>query len=380
MTAYDNGVTGPGENTEVLPVQQPTKPGHESRRQRKSSLDVPRIKFWSWLGLESVLWGVLIAHLAHWAGNFGYFASWQARYGVGYGPTMFIHSNKDFWDRLPTHVQNGLPSIIAVLVGLIVAGAVIAYAWQHTSREHPFWRLAAVLLALATGVGAGFGVSYALADWHVHWLVSQAAPLWWVTVRHLIRDVGITLVATIATLLLFAKPKYPASDRVSVRRYVLTIPMALGAAAVPIAAIGILAWQLPWLMHHGWAIPASFGVLATEVNGWIVAGTWIAAIMGIAGGFAAKRPVQRIADDIQWFFAERSAGVIRGTDGLSQFRTRVIGTPAHRRRVHWMLDNQPDLPKRNPWIVRGMLALGFITLMAAAAGAWLTLVGPAAVH
>src|SRR5580700_1768058 len=100
----------------------------QPHRGRKST-DVPRIKLLSWPGLESVIWGVIIAHLVKWAVSFSYFATWQVRYAVGYGTTTFtVIYWKDFWDRLPVHIEN--------LLG-------------------------------------------------AHWFgASQAAPAWWVTWRH----------------------------------------------------------------------------------------------------------------------------------------------------------------------------------------------------
>jgi len=166
-------------------------------------------------------------------------------------------------------------------------------------------------------------------------------------------------------------------------RVYFTSPLiALAAAAVPIAIIGVIAWQLPWFTHHGLSVPPGYGAWASEANGWVSAGTWITVLMGIAGGLAAKPFLRRIADDIQWFFAERSAAKVRSTQGLNALRgDKVIGTPAHRKRVRWLLA-QPGLvlPERNPWLVRGMLALAFITLAFSVAGAWLTIWGPAAVH
>lgn len=294
------------------------------RQGRKPKLDIPKISLFSWLGLESVIWGVIIGHLVKWAGNFTYFAAWQVRYGVGYGPTDFtVWYGKDLWDRLPVHISN-------------LAG--------------------------------------------YHW-ADQSSPAWWVTWRHDIRDVGIALFATLAVTLLFAKPKHAADDQVPVKVYVRALPLALGAALVPIAAVGVLAWKIPWLMQHGWAIPARFGWVASEVNGWVAAGTWITVVMGILGGLAAKPFIRRVADDIQWFFAERSAGKVLSGRGLDKLRgSRVYGTPAHRRRVHWLLERRPDLPERSPWLVRALLVGGFFVAAFAAAGAWLTLVGPAAVH
>ncbi len=102
--------------------------------------------------------------------------------------------------------------------------------------------------------------------------------------------------------------------------------------------------------------------------------------MGVLGGLAAKFFIKRIADDVQWFFAERSAAKIRSASALSLSQGHVIGTPAHRLRVRWLLDNRPELPDRNPWLVRALLVVMFLTLVFAGGGAWLNLVGPAAPH
>lgn len=291
---------------------------------RKATLDIPKIRFLSLLGAESVLWGVVIAHIIKWAISFSYFATWQVRYAAGYKGTMFtVWYGKDLWDRLPVHISN-----------------VLHLGWFDAAH--------------------------------------QADPLWWVTIRHDIRDVGIALVATIIVTLLFTKPKYPADDNLGVRGYLTALPLAIGAALVPIAIVGVLAWKLPWLQQHGWQVPAGWGVWASEANGWISAGTWITVVMGILGGLAAKPFIKRVADDVQWFFAERSAAKIRDESRLSA--GYVIGTPAHRARVKWLLVNEPKLPTRNPWLVRGLLVIGFGTLLFAGAGAWLNLIGPAAPH
>jgi len=294
--------------------------------QQETRLDIPKIRLLSWLGLESVLWSVVIAHLIKWAVSFGYFAAFQVRYAVGYGQGLWtVLYLKDPWDRLPVHASN-----------------LLGYHWA-----------------------------------------SQAAPAWWVAWRHDIRDVGIAVIATIIVRLLFAKPKYPADDNPGLKAYLTRVPLAIGVALIPIAVIGVLAWKVAWLQQHGLEVPARFGVLASEANGWVAAGTWITVAMGIAGGLAATKVVQRIADDIQWFFAERSAAKVRSTQGLNALRgDKVIGTPAHRFRTHWLLDHVTlaGLPSRNPWLVRGLLVIGFLVMAAAGAGAWLNLAGPARPH
>jgi hypothetical protein len=297
-----------------------------SGRRRVRSTDLPKIRLLSWPGIESVAWGVIIAHLVKWAVSFAYFATFQVRYLVGYGKgTWTAWYLKDWWDRLPVHIQN--------LLGR-------------------------------------------------HWFVTQNEPLWWITWRHDIRDVTIAVVATIIVELMFSKPKYPVDDNPGWKVYATRIPLAFLAALAPIAIVGVLAWKVPWLLQHGYSVPASYGPYASEVNGWIAAGTWITVLMGILGGIAAKKVIQRVADDIQWFVAERSAAKISDSSGLNKLRgTRVIGTPAHRLRVHWLLDHpEITLPPRNPWLVRILLSIGFVAGAFAIAGAWLNIWGPAAPH
>lgn len=284
---------------------------------RRARLDIPKIRLLSWLGLESVIWGVVIAHLVKWAGNTAYFVTFQPYWGYQYpkGRWHTYWGLKGAWDDLP------------------------------------------------------------------HWLgLTAGHPAWWDTVRHDIRDVGIALLATILVQFLFTKPKYSPEDQPGVRRYVTSVPLAILAAGVPIALIAVLAWKLPWLTHHGLHVPDRYGSLAAEANGWIEAGTWITVLMGIAGGIAARPFVKRIADDVQWFVAERSAGRIRSESPVSLTGHHVWGTPVHRARVHWLLDRRPELPARNPWLVRALLITGFLFLVAAGVGAWLTIAGPAAPH
>jgi hypothetical protein len=297
----------------------------ETSARQKNRLDIPKIRFLSWPGLESVIWGLVIAHLVKWAVSFGYYAAWQVKYGTGPSgsPYFTVWDGKDLWDRLPVHVSN------------LLGG---------------------------------------------HWFRFQAAPSWWVVMRHDIRDVGIALIATIIVALLFSKPKYPADDNPGWKVYAARIPLAIGVALIPIGLIAILAWKLPWLIHHGMQVPAGYGVWASEANGWIAAGTWITVVMGIAGGIAARKVIQRVADDIQWFFAERSAAKVQRESALSLAGRHVIGTPAHRLRVHWLIDHAPELPARSPWLVRILLIIGAVAVIFAGAGAWLNLAGPAAPH
>ena len=371
-------------------------PEKAKRRSRKSSTDIPRIKLISWLGVEALVWGVVIAHIVHWIGNALYYLFWQIKVAFGAAASStpaYTWNNKDFWDRLPIHVMNGFRWIIAVAIGL----AVFALAMWFMRRIHGARaQLAKSVIAGGVGAVAGLYASTMLASYRVHWFASQATPLWWVTWRHDIRDVGISMFATIVVLFMFQKPKYPLDDAPSLRVYLTSIPKGIAAALIPISLIGVLAWQLPWLMRHGWQVPASLGALASEVNGYIEAGAWIALLMGVAGGIVAKMFIARVADDVQWFVGERSAAKIRvrqsgdrtglagaldsALSGTAIRTTRVIGTPAHRKRVGWILANRPELPDRNLWVTRVLMACAVLVLPLAAFGAWLTLVGPAAVH
>lgn len=343
---------------------------------------IPKIRLLSRPGAESVLWGLVIAHLVKWAVSFGYFASWQVKYpGPLYGDARpyLAWYGKDFWDRFVIHVQNGLPGEAAAACGILAAacGALIGMGgWRRVAGR----RLGTLIVTAGCcclGVLTALLAARSLAGWHVHWFAGQDAPAWWVTWRHDIRDVGIALIGTVIVRLLFSKPKYPAGDNPGLKAYVTRVPLAIAAALVPIAAVGILAWKLPWLLRHGWHVPARYGPLAAEVNGWVAAGTWITVVMGILGGLVAGRVIQRVADDVQWFFAGRSAGkAAHWRDG--PLRHAVTGTPSHRLRVHWLLDNDPGLPERSPWLVRLLLAVAVVSLLFSGAGAWLNLAGPAA--
>lgn len=345
------------------------------------SRDIPKIGLLSWPGVESIFWGIVIAHLVKWAISFDYFASWQLKYpGPLYGDAhpYLLWYGKDDWDRLVIHVQNGMPGEVATVCGLVAAVAAF-----FLFRSTWLWRgrvLKTVLTvdALFVGTLVALLVAYQLAGWHVHWFPTQDEPAWWVTWRHDIRDVGIALIATIIVRLMFSKPKYPADDNPGVGVYLTRVPLAIAAALVPIAILGVVAWKLPWLTQHGLYVPGKYEPWAGEVNEWVSAGVWVTAVMGIAGGLVATKVIQRVADDIQWFWAERGAAKLRAEGFLST--GKVIGTPAHRLRVHWLLDNKPELPVRSPWLVRILLFIAFVSILFSGAGAWLNLIGPAAPH
>jgi hypothetical protein len=383
-------------STADIPLGRPVK---ESRKARKSSLDIPRIKLLSWLGLESIVWGVVIGHIVKWIGNALYYIFWQsqASFGSAVGKKpVYTWNAKDFYDRFPVHLQNGLRWVVAVAIGIAVFALVLYIMRKLLQGGNALVQLLSGFAAMCAGATAGLAASVGLSSWRVHWFATQATPIWWFTWRHDIRDVGISMFATIVVLFMFQKPKYPMDDEPPAAVYARSIPLGVGVALIPIAAIGVLAWQIPWLVRHGWAVPASYGALASEVNGFIMAGTWITIVMGVVGGIVAKLFISRVADDLQWEVSKRSAAKIfrrRNSErgGLAGkldsafsgtvLRTdRVIGTPAHRKRVRWILDNRPDMPARALWLTYALMAAGVLVLPLAAFGAWLTLVGPAAVH
>lgn len=382
-----------------IPLERSAEEVKEKRRESKerAKLDIPKIRLFSWRGLEGIGWGIIIGHIVKWIGNSLYYIFWQTRVALGEaagGAPAYTWNNKDFYDRLPIHLENVLRWTVSVLIGVAVLAAILGVLSRIDGGARA--RMAKAAIASLLGAGAGLLASFQLSSWRVHWFASQAVPVWWVTWRHDIRDVGISMFATIVVLFMFSKPKYELDDAPGLRQYLTSIPLGLLAALVPISLIGILAWQLPWVMRHGWSVPAGYGALASEINGFIAAGTWITVAMGITGGIVAKFFIKRVADDVQWFVAEQSAAKIRlqrkgdrsglagafdGAFAGTALRTdRIIGTPAHRARVQWILGNRPESPVRAAWLTR-VLAFGAASVLPLAAlGCWLTIWGPAAVH
>jgi hypothetical protein len=299
-------------------------PIDQSRPSRRES--IPRIKLASLPGLESVAWAVVIGHLVKWAIDALYFIIIQVKYSVGYnGRTYQVFYAKDAWDRLLNHISNV------------------------------------------------FGL---------HWFGgSQVAPEFWVTDRHYARDVVIGLVAGVIITFLFVKPHHPEDADVSAWAYVWSVPKAIIWAIPGIAIVAVIAWKLTWLTHHGLYLHSG-SPLAAEINGYVIAGTWIAVAMGIAGSQVFARFANRkAADAAQWFYAERSAAVLRSDQGLNRYRTHVFGPPAYRVRVHWLLDH-PGIQcvEHSVWSVRILTFVLGISVLLAGFGAWLTLAGPASVH
>jgi hypothetical protein len=295
---------------------------------RGRSTDIPKIRLLSWLGLECILWGLVIGHLVKWDGNTGYYGGIQTKYSMGSEGWYIDWFPKDLWDRLPVHISN-----------------VFGLGWFP--GPHP-----------------------------QHW-----APLGWVLDRHGIRDMTIGFVGTVVLTLIFTKPKYPADDVVAVRQYFKAAGLVTLVWLLSVGVLMFITWKLVWMQEHGVQVPARYGQAATEFNGWFAAGLWVSTLVGIVGGVVAKLFVRRVADDIQWFFGERSAAKIRSTSGLNALRgTRVYGTPPHRKRVRWLLEHKPTLPERSPWLVRFLLFVAFWSVVGAGIGAWLTLAGPAAVR
>ena len=296
---------------------------------RPAPRPVPKIKPWSWAGLESLGWALVIGHVIKWAVDCWYYVISQLGWGF---------MTKD-------------------------------------GRWHSYWALTRPWDHAPLYVGKFLN----LFGWRVNYLFLASTDAGWVEPRHLARGVMIGLVAGVVLAFLFAKPGPLEDNDVGGLRYAVTLPLALIYAIPGIAAVGVLAYFLPWLTHHGWALPGS-GVLASEVNGWFAAGAWIGTVMGLAGSqlfarFASKRP----ADAAGWFYAERSAAKITSETGLGKLRgNRVIGTPAHRLRVHYLIDNGIECIERSAWATRILLGAGFLIMVSAGIGAFITLAGPGA--
>jgi len=356
---------------------------------------VPKIKLISPLGLESVAWAFVIGHIVNWAVDCWYYITTQLVWGFNAPKTG---DRINYWN----------------LVDI----------WDHL----PYW------------VGRTFNNIGVHASW-VTWLMLKSTDNGWTEPRHLARGVGIGLIAGVFITFLFAKPDdYGDEKEVGPVRFALTPALALIYAIPGVAVIGVLAFYLPWLLNHGLHVPQSgeikmptavpfvllllilalivlkvkwfrkhelvaAGLLgsvtvigaavsmiyiwttvylgdyfANEVNSWFAAGAWIGALMGIAGSqFFAKKASKKPGDAAQWFYAERSAAKINSTH-KSLSGKRVIGTPTHRARVHYLLDNDIAAKDRGTWTVVLLSSFLLFVIISAGGGAYITLAGPAAGH
>jgi len=296
---------------------------------------IPKIKPWSWLGLESFAWGFVVGHVITWAVDCWYFIITQLTWGFTYAKAN-DHVNylnlTDIWDRLPY--------------------------WTGRTLNN-----------------AGIHTSWAT------WLMLASTQQGWTEPRHLARGVIIGLIAGVFIQMLFAKPAQYGAEDVSAWAYVLAIPKSLLYAIPGVAAIGVLAYYLPYLLNHGLHVPGN-NLFSNEVNSQLSAGAWIGTAMGLAGSllfarWASKKPAQ----EAQWFYAERSAARIESESALGRLRgNRVIGTPSHRVRVRWLIDNAIQCVERSSWSVRLLVGGLFFVLISAGGGAYITLAGPAAGH
>lgn len=294
---------------------------------------IPKIKPWSLLGLESLAWGVVIGHIIKWAVDCWYFITTQLTWGFEYkkaNDKINYWNLTDIWDHLP------------YWTGRLLNDVGIRTSWTA-------------------------------------WLMAASTDHGFTEPRHLARGVIIGLIAGVFVQMLFAKPTQYTEDDVSTWQYVLALPKSLLYAIPGVGVIGVLAYFLPYLTRHGLAVPGN-NLLSNEINGWVSAGNWIGIAMGLAGSlFFAKYASRRPAQEAQWFYAERSAAKIRKESGLGALRgTRVIGTPSHRVRVHWLIDNAIECVERSSWSVRLLVGGLFFVLLSAGGGAYIALAGPAA--
>jgi hypothetical protein len=292
---------------------------------------IKKIKPWSWLGLESVAWGVVLGHVIKWAVDCWYFITTQLSWGFEYkkaNDRINYWNLTDIWDHLP------------YWTGRLLNNVGIRTSWTS-------------------------------------WLMLASTDHGYIEPRHLARGVIIGLIAGVFIQMLFAKPQQYGEEDVSAWAYVLALPKSLIYAIPGVAAVGVLAYSLPWLLDHGLSVPGN-NLLSNEVNSWLSAGTWIGTAMGLLGSlFFAKYASRKPAQEAQWFYAERSAAKIASETGLGKLRgTRVIGTPSHRVRVHWLIDNAISCVERSSWSVRLLVGAAFVILISAGGGAFITLAGP----
>jgi hypothetical protein len=287
---------------------------------------IPKLGFWG--AVESLGWVLVIGHLIKWAVDALYFLITQVKYSVSYGGhTYTVWYLKDFWDHAPR------------------------------------W------------VGRWF---------HIKWLMQPWVDKAWVVPRHDARALIIGIFYGVAIHFLFSKPKpYRPWRRLPAWRFAVTPLAALVFAAPGIAAgIGIVS-RVPWVVHHGLAVPGA-SAFANWINGWVGAGHWHIFLIGLIGSyFFARFASRRPADEAQWFYAERQADAMRSTaTGLAgvgaAVRRRVIGPPGFRARVRYLVDNDIATPARSALIVWLLVGGGVVTILLAILGAYLTIWGPAA--
>jgi hypothetical protein len=294
---------------------------------------VPKIRLLSWLGLESVIWGIVLGHVIKWAVDCWYFVTTQLTWGFTYAKG---NDRINYWN--------------------------LTDIWDHG----PYW-----LGRFASNIGIR-------TSWTA-WLMAASTDHGWTEPRHLARGVIIGLIAGVFIQMLFAKPQQYGEEDVSALAYILALPKSLIYAIPGVAAIGVLAYYLPWLLNHGLNVPGN-NLLSNEINSWLSAGSWIGTAMGLLGSlFFAKYASQKPAQEAQWFYAERSAAKITSETGLGALRgSRVVGTPSHRVRVHWLIGNAIKCVERSSWSVRLLVGGMFLVLISAGGGAYITLAGPAA--
>lgn len=284
--------------------------------------------------LESIGWVIVIGHVVRWAVDALYYITTQVSYFTraknGQLVTV-IGSNPpgDWWDRLPVHLRN-------------------------------------------------------ITGWNPFGIVNngQLAPLWFVTVRHDTRYVVIGILTGVVVFFLFAKPRKFRYEYGALR-VAITPALALVYAIPGVALGGLVIYQLPWLVRHGFAVPDRFGPLAAEVNGYIASGHLALFILGLAGSWCfAKYASLGPADEIQWFFAERKAASLmtenKSLVGSVASKIPVIGTPGYRLRVRALVAAGAPCKDRGTWMVVVAVTGVVLLTILAGYGAWLTLAGPAA--
>lgn len=217
--------------------------------------------------------GTALGQVAVLIGSSFYFLVLQRAYGFHDpgGPWNTVWWWKDMYDRFPVHVQNGLPSILAVLAGLAAAtvvAVILSGPVLRIGRRPVAYTILVTVTAVTIGTATGLLAARGLAGWHAHWFPGQSAPPWWVAARHqfrhfLIGAFGVFLISTVTIGL---------GRRVRGRVPNWAIPLrflAAFAVALPVAAVGIgfFAWFLPHVL--GWDA-ARLGLVVTNSDAQIV--------------------------------------------------------------------------------------------------------------
>lgn len=284
--------------------------------------------------LEMVGRGAVLSQIAVPIGSALYFLWFQMHYLFQYQEPNGTYGSfinvwlKDPWDRLPVHIQNLFHSAV-------------------------------------------FGIH------------SQAAPLWWVTARHDFRKV---LIGFIAALLIGSiTVGFKKYERASVKRMILSVPVALTAAgAVATGLIAFFAVGLPklanWIAGH----PVNAGGFGLSGGGnyvliWLGKGQIELLVIGIISGIIAKKILARTFATIQLMSIERN---IAQHDPVPTGVRRLIYGANYVNRYEYILA-EVEAGRHEVQLGRPVIGIAIASMAPGLAflagfGIWLNYFGPAA--